>query len=114
MDRIKKHQKKVGWTIGVGGVISTLYSLNPDLFIKFLNDTYSSTVTQFGFCFLLASWVHAREVRIEIRTQIGGLVEAINQVKETLSADLHLQAERLEKVEGRLSALETKTKGEST
>lgn len=77
--------------------------LTQDSVMAFLGDALSKQITQFTVAFSLAAWLHAGRVKKEIKAQFEALISVIKQ-------DLNLQAERLGKLEGRMSKIENQQK----
>ena len=74
-----------------------------DGFVVFLNTALQTEFTRTCAIFSLAAFVHARQVRKEIKAQFGELVSV-------LRADLQSQGNRLSGIENRVDRLEI-TKG---
>lgn len=75
----------------------------------------SHQATQFGIAFSLAAFIHARQVRSEIATQMTSVVSSIDSVAKAIREDLAEQSARIELVESgvqklnnRVEKLETK------
>lgn len=75
---------------------------------EFLGRAVNHEVAQFGFAFMLAAWVHAREMKKEIATQMGSIATSIDDVAKALREDLSKQSSRLEKVEDGVNKLNTR------
>lgn len=69
-----------------------------------LNEASQAQVVHYGFFFTLATLIHARQVRYEIRTQFTLLTASI----DNLSRSLDTHATRLDKVEEDVKIIKNK------
>lgn len=67
--------------------------------VEFLDPLSRMQVVHYGFLFLLAAFIHARQVRREIALQFTMVSAALNNVAKALTEDLAQHSERLDKIE---------------
>ncbi len=59
--------------------------IDPNHLLTILGSALQAQVTQFGFAFSLAAWIHSGRVKKEIRSQFEGLTGAITSMGTALS-----------------------------
>lgn len=91
--------KKAYLTLGFGSILGILYGLDPEAFMRHLSDTAANQVAQYGSFFTLAAWIHAGQVKREIRSQFEIVTIAINNVADVLRQDLDKLNSRVEALE---------------
>lgn len=120
---LEQNKKSIGVTLGVGSILTLLYSLDPTSIAKLMSEAANSQIAQAGFFFTLAAWIHAGRVKKEIAANFQLVTDAINNVAVALRQDLSAQSSRIggletkveegfTKITARVDALEqTKPKG---
>lgn len=58
--------------------------------------------------FVVAAWIHSGRVGREIKSQMAGLIGAINAVRDTLQAEITMQNKRIETIQLKLDDLTKK------
>lgn len=105
---IKKAEIKssLGWLVA----LLTLAGFNADIdheAIKgFLGEAVGNQITQAGFFFTAAAWVHSSRVKKEIKANFASLTAAINNVAESFREDLKNHSERLDNLSMRVQTVE--------
>lgn len=66
---------------------------------SFLTDAIQHEVVKWSVAFSIAAFVHSRQIRKEIRFQVGNITDSIKDVARTLKEDLDKQGKRLDNVE---------------
>lgn len=67
--------------------------------LEFLRDADRVTVVHYGFLFLVAAFIHAKQVRKEIALQFTAVSAALNNVADALKQDLAKHSQRLDNIE---------------
>lgn len=89
-----------------------VHGVSPDTaepIIKLLSDTAQSQITQAGFFFTLAAWLHSGRVKKEIRENFLALTVSIDKVADAFREDLKAHGERLDNLTSRVTTLEQTT-----
>lgn len=112
-ENIKKYYLLIIASLGgliAGTAIGTdfLPGLNQELITKFLGEAASNQITQTGFFFTMAAWLHSGRVKKEIKANFASLTEAINNVAVSLREDLKSQSEIIGKHSGLLDNLNSR------
>lgn len=66
---------------------------------EFLNEANRNQVFHYGFLFLIAAFIHAKQVRKEIALQFTAVSAALNNVADALKQDLAKHSQRLDTIE---------------
>lgn len=82
-------------TAAAGGTLGVLYGLDPSSFINHLSLAAQSQITQAGFFFTLAAWLHAGRVKKEIKDNFLILTDALNNLGDALRNELRNHADQL-------------------
>ena len=88
----------IGTTIASVAAYGVIDPAHVEPLTKFLSESAQSSLAQNGFFFLLAAWIHGGRVKKEIRLNFSGLTEAINNVANTLRAEIENHSEKQTKV----------------
>lgn len=72
---------------------------------QFLGVALNHQVTQFSIAFTLAAFIHAQQVKKEIKLQMTGITEALNSVATALRQDLAAQIKRIGNIEDGVAKL---------
>ena len=78
-----------------------------DAISKLFSEATQNQITQAGFCFTLAAWLHAGRVKKEIRENFAALTESIDKVALAFRDDLKAHAARLDNLSERVTSLES-------
>lgn len=117
----QNRKKTAAIALSSGGIAATITFLlsssygaeiKYDQIINVANDVFSSQMTQAGFFFTMAAWLHSGRVKKEIKDNFSSLTNAINNVAESFREDLKKHSERLDNLSVRVGSLEEKYKGE--
>lgn len=90
--------------------------LTPETINTIFGNAFSHQVVQFGTAFMIAAWMHAKQVRKEIALQTGltrdessahmdKITTSIDNVAKVLRQDLSKQGERIDNIENGISSL---------
>lgn len=99
------------WGIGVLAVAFGI-EIERESVTKFFSDAASNEITQAGFFFSVAAWIHAGRVKKEIKSNFEGLTLAINNVAQSFRDDLRIHGARLDNLSDRVGMLEGTTKNQ--
>lgn len=81
--------------------------------LNFLSDASKNQITQAGFFFTAAAWIHSGRVKKEIKENFKALTLSIDHVADAFKEDLKRHGDRLDNLSFRVTHLESnKTKGE--
>jgi flagellar capping protein FliD len=92
----------LGALTGFGGEI------DPSKIADLFSATAENQITQAGFFFTLAAWIHSGRVKKEIKSNFEALTTAINQVADAFKEDLKSHKERLDKLDSHVEVLNTR------
>lgn len=95
--------------MGVGLITGLLGPGHAEEVYSSLSTAAQSEITQAGFFFALAAWLHAGRVKKEIKLNFASLTTAINQVADAFRADLRAHGLKLDNLANRVQSLESKT-----
>lgn len=84
--------------------------VDSDTIRSFLGEAASNQITQAGFFFTLAAWLHSGRVKKEIKLNFIDLTSAINNVAESLREDLKNHSNRLDNLTNRVKNVENNLK----
>jgi hypothetical protein len=79
-----------------------------------LSQASADKVTHAGLFFVLAAWIHARQVKKEIKSQMGSVVDSINHLGETfkkVEVRIEMVESKVDKIDSRLQAVENPNRG---
>lgn len=97
----------IGGTVYIGSHFT--FAINPEAIQNFLGEAASNQITQAGFFFSMAAWIHSGRVKKEIKSNFVGLTEAINNVADSLREDLKNHSNKLDNLDSRVKNLEKAT-----
>lgn len=83
-----------------------------DWILDYLKEPDRLQVIHYGGLFLLAAFMHARQVRKEIQLQFVAVSAALNNVADALKQDLKSHSTRLDNIENDVKLIKTKLKVE--
>lgn len=86
--------------------------IEPELVKSFFSEAAQNQITQAGFFFTLAAWMHSTRVKKEIKLNFESLTTAINQLGEAFREDLKIQRDRIDNLAQRVQTLEVVKKVE--
>lgn len=110
LEKIKK-SLVIGGAGVVGALIFMIVGTDPSMISQealkhFLGEAAQNQITQAGFFFTLAAWLHSGRVKKEIKSNFASLTEAINNVAESLRQDLKNHSNRLDNLTSRVETVE--------
>lgn len=88
--------------------------MDVDTLMGLVGPAIKNQVFVFSIAFILAARLHAKEVRKEIAISMKTIADSIDNVRIALENELKAQTSRIDKMDGRVSALEGLNKKEST
>jgi hypothetical protein len=98
--------------LAVAVVAGTAFGLSPspdpEALKSFFSEASQSQIAQAGFFFTMAAWLHAGQVKKEIRKNFEALTTSIDKVADAFREDLKAQGERLDNLALRVHNLEEK------
>lgn len=74
--------------------------------LNFLSEASRNQITQAGFFFTMAAWLHSGRVKKEIKENFKGLTDSIDNVAKAFKEDLKAHSERLDNLSRRVHSLE--------
>lgn len=102
----------LGWGIALVAMGADA-GIDQEVIRSFLGEAASNQITQAGFFFTLAAWLHSGRVKKEIKSNFASLTEALNNLADSLREDLKNHSSRLDNLTSRVQNIETNiiTKG---
>lgn len=79
--------------------------------VNLLKESTQNQITQAGFFFTLAAWLHAGRVKKEIKENFNSLKESIDNLGLAFKKDLKAHNDRLDNLSERVETLEVSRKG---
>lgn len=97
-----------------GLLVGFTQGISPDQtepLVKFFSEAAQNQITQAGFFFTMAAWLHSGRVKKEIRENFMALTISIDKVADAFREDLKAQGNRVDNLASRVSDLEKITTG---
>lgn len=98
-----------GWLVAVAA-FTVNADIHPEAIQHFLSEAAQNQITQAGFFFTMAAWIHSGRVKKEIKANFEILTQAINNVADSLREDLKSQSGQIHHLATRVTILESITK----
>ncbi len=95
----------LGWGLAIVA-FGAEYGVDHEAIKSFLGEAASNQITQAGFFFTMAAWLHSGRVKKEIKSNFENLTEALNNVAASLRDDLKNHSGRLDNLSMRVQNVE--------